>query len=224
MQVLLVCSTLGELEGLAAWLGAIPPYYSGQKGQFKEVTYEFLITGVGMIPPTFHLSKRLSFSKPDLVIHFGIAGTYHLDWSLGKIVLVTAEQLGDTGAEDKDGSFLSLEALRLLDPNQAPFTNGLLINEAAIEFEFLPKASGLTVAKVQGYPPHIAALRQTFPQADVESMEGAAIFYTCLNFGQAFLSIRSISNHVTERNREAWDIPGALQQLHYTLFHMLDSL
>jgi futalosine hydrolase len=224
MQVLLVCSTTGELEGLAAWLGAIPPYVNGQQGQFKNITFEFLITGVGMIAPTFYLTQRLSQNKPDLVIHFGIAGAYPLDWPLGKTVMVVSEQLADTGAEDKDGAFLSLEALGLLDPDLPPFKRGLLINDAASEFEFLPKAAGLTVAKVQGYEPHIKVLKETYPDAQVESMEGAAIFYTCLQLEQPFLSIRSISNHVTERNRASWDIPGALQQLHYTLYHMLDSL
>lgn len=55
-------------------------------------------------------------------------------------------------------------------------------------------------------------------------MEGAAFFYACLLAGVPFLQIRSISNRVEPRNRTAWDIPSAIQNLNQTLMEMLEGM
>ena len=48
--------------------------------------------------------------------------------------------------------------------------------------------------------------------AQVENMEGAAIFALCNYYGVKCAQIRAISNY-TDDNRSAWDIPTALEAL-----------
>ncbi|MBK8564227.1 MAG: hypothetical protein IPN76_13040 [Saprospiraceae bacterium] len=81
----------------------------------------------------------------------------------------------------------------------------------------------MTVNKVHGFQPSIDAVLKQYP-SDVESMEGAAFFLACLMAGQPFLEIRSISNLVEARNREAWDLPKAIQQLNNVLIEMVGTM
>ncbi|MBT5829851.1 MAG: futalosine hydrolase, partial [Candidatus Latescibacteria bacterium] len=45
-----------------------------------------------------------------------------------------------------------------------------------------------------------------------ENMEGAAAAQLCLLYNVPFLELRAISNQVEDRNRDAWDIPLALER------------
>ncbi len=48
-------------------------------------------------------------------------------------------------------------------------------------------------------------------EISVESMEGAAAAQVCTALGVPFAELRSISNIVGERNKRAWNIPGAVR-------------
>ena len=52
--------------------------------------------------------------------------------------------------------------------------------------------------------------------AQVENMEGAALFALCEHYGVPFAQIRAISNY-TDDCRSAWDIPTALNALTTTI-------
>lgn len=52
--------------------------------------------------------------------------------------------------------------------------------------------------------------------AEVENMEGAALYALCEEFGAECAEVRAISNYVGE-GREDWDIPLALDRLAQTL-------
>ena len=53
--------------------------------------------------------------------------------------------------------------------------------------------------------------------ADVETMEGAAFFETCLRHGVPFAEIRAVSNFTGERDHARWDIPLALRHMEAAL-------
>ena len=75
-------------------------------------------------------------------------------------------------------------------------------------FDALPKVVGNTVPALDERYRGVAA--------DVESMEGAAFFETCLAAGVAgvpFAEIRSVSNAVGEADRSRWVISLALDNL-----------
>ena len=52
--------------------------------------------------------------------------------------------------------------------------------------------------------------------AEVENMEGAALFALCAEFGAVCAEVRAVSNYVGEA-REGWEIPLALERLAKTL-------
>jgi len=223
MKILLVAATSFELAPTEEWLRLncqeIGNYHF--KKDFLEV--RLLLTGVGLPLTTYALTKVLSSgAKFDLVINAGIAGALHKELAIGAVVQVLTEQFADVGVEEADGTFTSVHDLNLLPADQFPFTAGKLVNPDA-DHSFLPGVDALSVNKVHGYPASIERLHQKY-QADIESMEGAAVFYVCLVEQVRFLQIRSISNYVEARNRENWDIPLAINQLNEVLINMLAAL
>jgi len=81
----------------------------------------------------------------------------------------------------------------------------------------------LSVNKVHGNSSSIEQLQKQF-DADLESMEGAAFFQACLIEKIPFLQVRSISNYVESRNRDNWDIPGAIEALNEVLIQLVETL
>ena len=65
---------------------------------------------------------------------------------------------------------------------------------------------------MHGHEPSIAEVTARYAP-DVESMEGAAFMYACLVAGVPFAQVRTVSNRVERRNREAWDLKGAVDEL-----------
>jgi futalosine hydrolase len=51
----------------------------------------------------------------------------------------------------------------------------------------------------------------------VESMEGAALHYVCLQEKIPFLQLRSISNYIGERDKKKWKIKDAILNLNLNL-------
>jgi futalosine hydrolase len=61
-------------------------------------------------------------------------------------------------------------------------------------------------------------------QPDIESMEGAAFFASCMVHRVPCLQLRAVSNRVEPRNREAWNIPLALNRLQESLARLQEIL
>lgn len=190
------------------------------KGE-KEI--DLLITGPGAFQTTYGLTKYLQHNKPDLCIQAGIAGSFTEAFAIGDVCNIVNESFADLGAETSQSGFVDVFQMGLIDPDTHPFRQGRLHNPEAPGMTFLPSASGITVNTVSGSNETITALRARY-QPDVESMEGAAFFYTCLLEKVRFMEIRSISNPVEERNRAQWDIPRALENLNEILVSMLEAL
>jgi|SRR2546428_3020448 len=183
---------------------------------------DVLITGVGMIATTYQLTKHLAQKPYDLIINAGIAGTFDRSIELGEVVQVISEEIPELGADDDD-RFVSLTDLGFMDPNRFPFKNGKLIND--FKLENLKQLNGVTVNTVNGNETSIKKLVERC-HPDVESMEGAAFFYVCLQEKIKFLQIRSISNYIEKRNRAKWNIPLAIKNLneYLTLIYELEGL
>jgi len=54
-------------------------------------------------------------------------------------------------------------------------------------------------------------------------MEGAAFMYACLIAGVPFAQVRAVSNRVERRNRAAWDLAGAIENLGRVSLKLLGS-
>lgn len=224
MNITLVSATPFEIAPVIQWLESISPSDVNNKFTLGNHQISVLVTGVGPIATTWKLAGYLSGNKPDLLINAGIAGAYDRSLAYGDVVLVGEEQLADLGAEESDGSLISLFDMNLLDPHEFPYRDGRLVNPDLEHTHFLRHVRGLTVSRATGSEPTIKALINKYPDAQVESMEGAAVFYCCLLSGIRFLEIRSVSNYVEPRNRAGWNIPLAVSSLNEVLKELLQSL
>ena len=199
MKILVVAATRAELGGLCT-------AFNLPDGNFLQTTaFDLLITGVGMTATAFALGQHLSKSY-ELVLNLGIAGGYHKALSLGTIVNVVTDEFSELGAEDKD-DFLSISELGF---GESKYHALQTIESDAIAV--LPAVKGITVNKVHG---NIDSINKVISrlQPDTESMEGAAVFYCCKQLDIPCLQIRSLSNYVEQRNREAWKIGLAIKNL-----------
>ena len=194
-------------------------------GLFKKnkLTVRTVITGVGMPLTALQLGLYLAKEQPDLLINVGVAGAYRKELELGSVVHVTSDRFGDLGVEEADGSFTDVHELGLIQADDKPFKNGILYNKETEAFDFLPKVSGITINKVNGFQPNIDQFVNKY-QADIETMESAAVFLACLQCNVNFLAIRSLSNYVESRNREAWKIDLAIENLNEVLKQIIGSL
>jgi futalosine hydrolase len=224
MHLLLVSATPFEIAPTLQWLESA--FDNAQKGFFIKngLTIQPLVTGVGQAATAWHLGLQFAAQKPDLALNAGIAGAFNPDLRMGEVVNVVSDCFADLGVEESDGRFVNLFELGLEETGSGLFDqNGRMRNPAAADMAFLRAAQGVTVNKVHGYAPSIEAARRLYPDAEVESMEGAAFFYACLQAGVPFLQIRSISNYVEPRNRAAWDLPAAIRNLNATLRDLIGS-
>ncbi|MCB0699970.1 MAG: futalosine hydrolase [Chitinophagales bacterium] len=172
-----------------------------------------LITGAGLVATTYNLTKELQKNTYDLVLQAGIAGSFNSSLKTRDVVFVQTEQLGDMGADAGD-EFIDVFELNLAQPDEMPFSKSKLINELDTQrYNIdLPAVTGLTVNRTSGKEETIAQLIKKY-NCDIESMEGAPLHYVCLSERVNFAQIRAISNPIERRNKENWDIKGAIEAL-----------
>ncbi|OQY03499.1 MAG: futalosine hydrolase [Bacteroidetes bacterium 4572_117] len=213
MQILLISATTFEIKKIIDDLHFDVINDSFYSKKIGDNSVDILISGIGIAFTVYSLTKALNRKKYDFVLNVGIVGAF-ADWlKIGDVVQVTSEEFGDLGIRSKN-SFSSLFDTGFIKPNEFPFTDGKLINKnnAVLLLFDTESVVGLTVNSVNGNKNEIEEIKRKF-KADIESMEGAAVFYVCLMENVAFVQIRSVSNYVEERNKANWDIPLAIDNL-----------
>ncbi|MEL6941398.1 MAG: futalosine hydrolase [Bacteroidota bacterium] len=223
MRLLIVAATPYEILPLQQYLEA--NFEQTEEHLFTKggLQIQILITGVGQMLTAFALGNILNHQSFDLLLNAGVAGAFDRNLKLGEVVNVVSERFGDLGAEDQDGSFIDIHELGLIENNAAPFENGTLANPTVIQFDFLFNVKALTINKVHGSEDSISAIQKKYSDVQIESMEGAAFFYAALMTDIPFLQIRSISNYVEARNREAWELGLAIEKLNQVLVEMIEG-
>ncbi len=181
------------------------------------------VTGIGVTATAYHTTKLLLAGTFDIAINIGIAGSFNNKLDIGTVVTPTIEYFGDSGVQTPTG-FSSLFDEKLLSENTFPFVDGALKNTIPKQLvdvlKNIPQITGLTVQTASGQQQRIDELQQHFA-ADIETMESAAFFYVCLSQKTPFVALRAISNRVEVRNKAAWNIPLALQNLQNALKNIL---
>jgi futalosine hydrolase len=213
MRILIVSATVFELQPLLDELGV----KNGQAVKHRSHEVHFLHTGVGMTQTAYALTKELRNSY-NLVINAGIAGSFYRGIKVGEVVQVISDCIVELGAED-DEEFIPFKDLSL--PGKNTFSNSSHLITATLDE--LKKVMGATVNKVHGNENSISLLLKRF-DVEVETMEGAAMALVCEQEQVPYLQIRSISNYVTKRNRDAWDIPLAIKNLNTALLQLLNEI
>ena len=210
MRILLHSATQLEVEPLVSKLEPL----GGHAYQFGDHEIKLLISGVGMMATAYQLGKVLAKEDFDMALSIGICGSFDRSVELTQAVLAASDLAVEEGAEDGD-QWISLEEMKLREPNEFPYEDGMLNSTLAESFSKemgIPLKKAVSVNRVLGSEASINKLQQHF-DAEIVSMEGAAFYYACLMKGLPAAQIRTVSNYVENRNRSAWKVEEALANL-----------
>lgn len=211
MRILIVSATELEIKYLL-------------EQSFPSYSVDFLITGFGATAMTYQLTKHLNNNKYDLIINVGIAGDLNNKFEIGEIVNVAKDTFGDLGS-NMNGKFLTQFDKKWIDENKFPFKNGFLKSNYNHN-SFINKlkiVTGITVNTISNSLEILKSRREKFI-ADIETMEGAAFMFVCLNEKIDCVQIRSISNKMIENETFKLDIENSVPKLHSFIVDFINSL
>jgi futalosine hydrolase len=214
VRVLVVAATRPEVQPLLSALARPAEHNRLISGALGTTDVEVLLTGVGMVATAVWCTRVLATGRYDLALNLGVCGSFSAALPPPTVVQVTSDMFSELGAQD-GSNFITVEELGLQDPDAFPYSGGHLLNATAPSLPALaalPIARGITVNTVHGEDGSIAAVSARC-RADVESMEGAAFMFACLV---------APSNRVERRNRSAWDLGGAVQELGRVSVNLLE--
>ena len=214
MHLLLLSATHFEISETASWINK-------HTFDLNTLKVKLLIGGVGQLQTTYTLQHWIRLERPGLVIQAGIGGASAKE-EIGKVHVVTSDEIGDLGAMEKSG-FTDIFEMGLQDPDRFPFTKGKLMNPYShlIDWTGLPVSEGITVNEIKSSD-SAGFQRNSVPV--VQSMEGAALHFVCLMERIPFIQIRAVSNQLGDREKSRWKIKEALKNLHETLVVMIQKL
>lgn len=175
-----------------------------------------VVLGVGLLEFSTNLSvvlSRFSLEGPFThVVLVGICGAYPgRGLSIGDVVRVDSERVGDMGVVDRDGSFTPWHKACGSSEGAQVYESSSL-RGVPVWLSELKSVAGLTVNCCTGTSSMAAERVQNF-DVDVESMEGASCFSICHAFGMPCFEIRAVSNFATDRDKSTWRISDALEKL-----------
>ena len=222
--MLIVAATAAEIDPLLAALKPRSNSDGLRSCSRGHHDIDVLTTGVGMVATAAWSSRVLAVREYDVALNLGVCGSFDRDIPVGAVVHVVSEELPEMGAE-ADDAFLTLHDLKLLARDDFPFRDGRLMNAeppTIDPLQQLPRVRGITVNTVHGRDSSIAAVRQRC-EPQVETMEGAAFMYACLIRGTRFAEIRAVSNAVEKRNRAAWKLREAIDNLNGAALRIIDQ-
>ena len=217
MKILLVGATRSEIEPFVLdWENSSAEY---------PIVVEVLVTGVGMAATALQLGRKLTENPGfDLILNAGIAGSFDRNIALGTLVQIIEDKMVELGAETEEG-FIDLEELGFGQNTYYASSQEDMpekLKQASLIWE-LKNCKAFTVNKVHGRNSSIEKITQHFPEVQIESMEGAAVFLAASHFGIPCVQIRAVSNYVESRNRDNWQIPLAVRNLNSWLLQFFKA-
>jgi futalosine hydrolase len=144
------------------------------------------------------------------IVSVGIAGGFPDRIEPGGTVIADRSVYADLGAEGPQG-FLTVDELGFgsgvsaADEGLTGFLRAALPGALA--------GSVLTVSTVTGTAQRAARLRELWPDAIAETMEGAGVAAAARLCGVRYAELRTISNPIGPRDRDSWQIGKALAAL-----------
>jgi len=200
--VLITAATEGEMKVLGALAGRFP-------GRLST-----MVTGIGPVATVYALMAYLAtHGKPALVLNIGIAGSYDECFSPGSVVAPVSDRFADLGVASGQ-KFIPLERAGLdISDNYTPageyYADSYLAGKTGPEIKAV---RAVTVSTATGSLEVRDMIRKEF-KADIESMEGAAVYYVCNREEIPCLGLRAVSNMVGPRDRSSWKVDLALDML-----------
>lgn len=217
MNILLIAATAIEISP------TIQTFKKNEQQADAQIP-DVLIGGIGLTATAYHLTRQLRLKPYDLVIQAGVAGCFNKNISLGSVVVVKKDAIADQSVVELK-ELKTLFDLKLLPENQFPYTKSWLQNphDELLKKTRLKQVKGVSVNEITTSKQKIGFYEQKF-SAVVESMEGAALHYTCLMENIPFVQLRSVSNYIGERNKRKWNMKESIINLNASLTQFLQQL
>lgn len=187
----------------------------------KGIQIQTAAFGIGGASAMFHAYPLIE--QADWVILVGIAGSFDQSIGLGEVVQVISDEFADLGVNDR-GVFRSVFEVGLSKVDEFPFQNGKIPTTQFNAIPHINHVEGITLNTVSGEEQEIELLKQRYPHATVETMEGAYIHFLAAQFQKKLTHIRGISNYVEPRNRANWKIEEAIAASNETVIAILKGL
>ncbi|WP_100371635.1 futalosine hydrolase [Bacillus sp. FJAT-45037] len=180
----------------------------------EQDNVDVLVAGVGIASSAAKTSQKLAERSYSHVVSAGIAGGFIERAPVGSVVVSSEIIQADFGADSEEG-FLPIEELG--------FGSSIILVQAetqdrlvqALEERKVTVTSGqiLTLSTVTGTQYATDQLNKRYPLAVAEAMEGFGVATAASLYNIPVLEVRTISNPIGPRDREAWKIKDALDQL-----------
>ncbi len=194
-----------------------------KKSKDVKAQVEFRLTGIGAVQACHCVTREVvaaaAAGEPyNLVVNLGIAGSYDLEaFPIGSAAVISREHFADLGFGSEEG-FSDLFQYGILDKDEFPYTNGALARQL-LPYPHIEKVlekygagAGATVQCVTGTQARCNEIVDMYnPQ--IESMEGAGVYYAALMEKVPFFELRTVSNAVGERDTSKWESKAALDTL-----------
>lgn len=194
-----------------------------KKSKDVKAQVEFRLTGIGAVQACHCVTREVVAAAAagdpyNLVVNLGIAGSYDLEaFPIGSAAVISREHFADLGFGSEEG-FSDLFQYGILEKDGFPYTKGALARQLLpyphIEkvLEKYGSGAGATVQCVTGTQARCNEIVAMYnPQ--IESMEGAGVYYAALMEKVPFFELRTVSNAVGERDTSKWESKVALDTL-----------
>jgi futalosine hydrolase len=178
--------------------------------------------GVGPAAAAAGTARLLALAKAaghpyEAVICAGIAGGFPTRAPVGATVLGTRSIAADLGAESPTG-FLPIEDLGFGTSTLQADED--LIKTLSQAIPYALEGDILTLATVTGTAETAQTLAARYPNALAEAMEGYGAATAAVQAGIPYAEIRTISNPIGPRDRNAWRLGEALAALTQAAPHL----
>lgn len=218
MRVIITAATVAE------WMPSFLNINALYTGESQRLKLQYHQSGIGMLAASYALTKLALEDKPDLIMQVGIAGSFDPAMTLGSVVIINEETIGDLGVEE-EGKWKDLFDLKLEKSSYHPFEKRKLPNQWLHQYNLLglQEVSGITVNEITTNQDRIQKLVKKY-NPTIESMEGAALHYVARESNIPFIQMRAISNYIGERDKTKWQMKMAIDNLNQTLLQYIDRL
>ena len=194
-----------------------------KKSKDVKAQVEFRLTGIGAVQACHCVTREVVAAAAagdpyNLVVNLGIAGSYDLKaFPIGSAAVISREHFADLGFGSEEG-FSDLFQYGILEKDDFPYTKGALARQL-LPYPHIEKVlekygagAGVTVQCVTGTQARCNEIVAMYdPQ--IESMEGAGVYYAALMEKVPFFELRTVSNAVGERDTSKWESKAALDTL-----------
>ncbi|MFA9457521.1 futalosine hydrolase [Halalkalibacter sp. AB-rgal2] len=211
-NVLIMTSVEAEKQAIEAGLG-------------RNRRFHVKLAGVGPVEAAVATALELARGSYQYVLNMGIAGGFEERTPVGSIVIASRQILADLGVQTDEG-FQKVEALGFGQSTLVPdetYVDELTLfgSDSNISMQV---GEILTLSTVTGTAKRTIELKEQYPKAAAEAMEGFGVGLAASKVGIPFMEVRAISNVIGPRDRDAWRIADALQALKETSQYITEVL